>query len=112
LITSLLSGDVNAQQVTRIVRDVQQDTGDHGSTSEPIEQRVVHAVQSQRTTTGVPQVIMSSDRQIDQDLDMLQTIMTRLYRHVPDLTPQQRAHVLERLDRHMTSLEALLDVLK
>jgi ParB/RepB/Spo0J family partition protein len=111
LITSLLSGDVNAQQVTRIVRDVQHDTGGQGST-EPIEQRVVHAVQAQRTTTGAAQLITSSDQLIDQDLDMLQTIMTRLYSHVPDLTPQQRARVLARLDRHMTSLEALLDVLK
>lgn len=112
LIASVLSGDVNAQQVTRIVRDVQQDTDSQGGGPEPIEQRVARAVQAQRTPVVAPQSTTSSDRQLNHDLDLLQTIMTRLYSRVPELTPQQRAHVLARLDRHMTSLEALLDVLK
>lgn len=113
LITSLLSGDVNAYAVTSIVRDVaQSDIDNQGDKAVSIEQRVAKAVQSRRKGSPPSQPTPLFNEQIDKDLDMLQTIMSRLYGQTPKLTKEQRARVLERLDQHMTSLEELLSVLK
>lgn len=113
LITSLLSGDVNAHAVTSIVRDVAQSiTLNQDDKPGPIEQRVAQAVQARRKTPSALKHDNSPNPQFDEDLDMLQIIMSRLYNQVHEMSEQQRSHVLFRLDQHMTSLEALLRELK
>lgn len=113
LITSLLAGDVNAQQVAHIVRDVvQRNSGDQEDAPRAISQRVAQAVHARRTPTEVAPSHTAADRQLNQDLGTLQTVMERLHRRVPELTDQQRAQVLTRLDQHMHALEGLLGLLQ
>lgn len=113
LITGLLSGDVNAHVVTRIVRDVAENEPlNEREQPESIEQRVAQALRARRKSIHAAYSSALNNRQLDEDLDMLQTIMSRLYAQVPDLTDQQRTHILSRLDHHVTALEALLSRLK
>lgn len=108
LIEGVLHGSVNAQQVAKIVRDIgdeQEGTETEEAETIPIVERVSRAVQIAHQ--GQP-----ADRELTQDLDQLQTIMTRLSRHVPNLAPDQRQHVLSRLDAHMALLEEMLQSLQ
>ena len=111
LIAGVIAGEVNAQAVTNIVRDVtaevDQDTG-----PVPVAQRVIAAVEARRTMPIPSQPDMLNQRQLEHDLDILQTSMARLYACVPALAEQQRALVLQRLEQHLTALEALLEVLR
>jgi ParB/RepB/Spo0J family partition protein len=113
LIQGLLSGQVNAQDVSRIVRDVALSGAEgSGHTSVSLEQRVARAMHSGRTRASASRPGNSTGSQIDHDLEQLQNIMSRLYSQVSSLSQQQRERVLAGLDQHMTSLETLLRVLK
>ncbi len=113
LITGLLSGNVNAHTVTSIVRDVvQPEISGHSEASIPVEQRVAQAVKARRSPAPAGHRPTTSNQLLDQDLDMLQIIMSRLHSQVPELTQQQRRRVLSRLDQHMAALEELLNELK
>lgn len=104
LIDGVLDGSVNAQQVAKIVRDIgDEQAGVEAEEAEtlPMVDRVSQAVQIARQD-------QPTDRQLNQDLEQLHIIMKRLSSHVPSLTQEQRQHLINQLDGHMTELEEIL----